>query len=111
MNALIACHLAWLVALVPVAVIVPARLSPRVARVTGWTLILTSLAAVIGVMVYESLFWLQIVHESLQGYFGHRVLFVLATWTDLPIVQTFLLGVVFLFRGAGEDRPVVESPQ
>jgi hypothetical protein len=38
--------------------------------------------------------WLEVMPPSLQGYWGRRVLAVVAVHTDLPLVQLFLAGAV-----------------
>lgn len=106
LQALVACHLAWLVLLTPAAWVLFRGwiASPRARwRVSG-AAALVGLLMMLGVVVHERLVWLPKVEATTAGYFWQRCGFVMATSVDLPMVQLFLLGLAGLLTSAKGAR-------
>src|SRR5262249_34262953 len=57
-EALVACHLFWLVLLFPPALVVAARLAPRRVRTLGWALAVAASLGIAAVVVHEAETWL-----------------------------------------------------
>jgi hypothetical protein len=120
LQALLALHGLWTLALLPVVVWAVRMWPPLLLRVVGYgatALGLTGLAILIG---YELLTWYPFVTPEQQEYFPRRILYVLVTNTDLPVVQVFLAGIVLWFaawrrwncavsRTDTENRPADET--
>lgn len=119
LQSLVACHSAWLVALTaPVALVTRSSwLSTRVVRRVGVVLALIGCLGLLGVVMYQLVFWLPQSSEWQRPYFWHRCGFVIATSVDLPLVQLSGLGVALIFipgifRGdtTGEGREESAQP-
>lgn len=100
LQALVSCHLSWLIVLAP-----PAILLHRSGRVSSGTTqrfgVLLSVASIIGLMlivVFERLTWWPMVGEWQRGYFWHRCAFEVVTMVDLPTLQLFALGIYLGIR-------------
>lgn len=95
LQALLACHLAWLVILLPpVAMLIySARVPVNVLRRIGILLCVAAALFVAAVVIYERLAWWPSANEWQRDYFWHRCGFVLATMFDLPVAQVLLLGL------------------
>ena len=98
-KTLVMCHLAWCVILFPLAWIIPPNYSRLVNIITGRTLIAAGLLTVLIIGTYEACTWLQRVGDAYQKYYFHRWAFVVITLTDVPIVQTVILGGLFCWSG------------
>ncbi len=98
-TALIACHGAWLVIFTPLAYVVPALTSWRHCRRIGWLLQAVGMLGILGMGLYELAVWLPAVPESVRTYFGHRWAFSVVTLTDVPLVQSIVLGTCLVHRG------------
>src|SRR5579871_1596977 len=98
-QALAAMHLLWCVLLFPVVVWMMRNLSFRLLRSLGLTLMAASGLAMVCLVGSDLPQWLAMVPPPLQGYWGRRILAVLAVHTDLPLVQLFLAGGVCWLKG------------
>lgn len=93
-QALVALHVFWLVLLLPPIAWVAYRAQPSFVRWLGWLLLTTAsltLALLIGL---ELISWLPSVAAGERHYFGQRILFVLATRTEWPLVQIIIAGLL-----------------
>lgn len=94
LQALLACHLAWLVVLVPPAMALVQ--SPRVPRHLlqhiGTALTMAGIMLLLGLIAHELVVWWSMSGEWQRGYFWQRCGFVLATTVDVPTVELLLVG-------------------
>jgi hypothetical protein len=95
LQALLACHVSWLVAFVPIAVWGRSSLRSQ-RRVWGELLILAALLGLIGVTLHEQLVWLPAATEGQRQFFWHRVGFAVATQIDWPFVELAVAGLLLL---------------
>jgi hypothetical protein len=93
LQALVALHGLWVLALLPFAAWVVRKWPPLRLRVAACALIAVGSAALAVVIGRELLSWYPAVTPGQQKYFGQRVLYVLGTNTDLPVVQVLVVGV------------------
>lgn len=94
-QALIACHLAWLVALALPAVFI-LRTSRRMRLRVGLFLTVLSLAVLLSVVVYQRLSWWPVASQWQRPFFWQRCAFCIATAVDVPVAQTLAVGLVIL---------------
>lgn len=94
-SALLACHLGWLVFLSPLLLFARhvAITHPKQVHTTGYLVALSGGIGILAVGVHQYLTWLPMASEFARGYLWHRWAFVIATLTDVPIVQAILLGL------------------
>jgi len=110
-TALVSCHAAWFMVLLPVSVAGNRRLSGDRRRQLGLALVALAAATLVDVISREAATWLPAASDYQRPYFIHRCLFVVASWTDFPIVQMGLLGAIWLFtaetirRGTSAGHP------
>ena len=99
LQSLVACHSAWLVALsAPVILVARSRcLSVHIVRRVGVALTILGSIGLLGVVIYQVIFWLPHTTEWQRPYFWHRCGFVVATSVDLPLVQLAGLGGGLLY--------------
>ncbi len=114
LQALISCHLAWLVFLLPPAMLTVSWL-PKPARAWfGSVLLLVGCGLVIGLAAKEALFWLQEADPEFSKYLPQRVGFVFATNVDLPAWQLIVVGIAcrwIAFRFRDPSQPPVRSSE
>ena len=94
-QALAACHLAWLVGLIPPVVLLgrSPKVSSRLTRSIGGGGVFLALAALLALVIHQRLVWWPQASEWQRPYFWHRYGFTIATAVDFPIIQTLFLGV------------------
>ena len=103
LQALVACHLSWLVVLLPLASVSHLRLSRRRQRVLGRIVLIGGCAGLIGIAAHEFGTWWPAVNEWQRGFFWQRVGFVTVTSVDLPLVELVFVGLLLL-TGAQSAR-------
>ncbi len=93
-QVLVACHLAWLVAMVPPAILLARwqQRPSRLVRATGLLMIMLSIAVLLMMLTYQGMVWWPQAGQWQRPYFWHRYGFSIATTVDVPIVQTLLVG-------------------
>jgi hypothetical protein len=94
LQALAAMHAFWALALLPPTACALSLLSARSLRLVGSIVMGLGLAGLGFVFARELLVWLPSVPPEVQRYFPQRLLFVLATLSDVPLVQVTLAGAV-----------------
>lgn len=101
MQALVACHLAWFVVLVPPAVLLVrwSKASNTMRRRVGLLLVALAGAVLLAMMVYERLTWWPRASEWQRAHFWQRCGFVIATTVDVPVIQVLLIGVGLFLAG------------
>lgn len=93
-QALVALHTFWVVLLVPPIVWVGRHGQPSIVRRLGCLLLTLASLGLVLLICREAIIWLPSVDQSERRYLGQRILFVLATMTDFPLVQLTLAGLV-----------------
>jgi hypothetical protein len=106
LQALVALHGLWVLALLTLAAWAVRSWPPRRLRVAGCALIAVGSAALAVVIGRELLTWYPAVTPAQQKYFGQRVLYVIGTNTDLPVVQVLLVGVTLWLAGRRRKRGI-----
>jgi hypothetical protein len=94
LQALVALHGFWLLLLLPSAVWAACRWSPRRLRLLGSTLVAVGTLGLAIVAIREAATWLPSVPDEQARYLPHRLIFVVASLTDVPLVQLALAGTV-----------------
>ncbi|MGD9858244.1 MAG: hypothetical protein AB7U20_25160 [Planctomycetaceae bacterium] len=95
LQALIACHLAWLVALAPIAqwLVHSTRVSNRMLRSIGQLAAGAALAGLAVVLAHQYFVWWPQTSEFQRPYFWQRYAFTIATMVDVPFVQLLVFGI------------------
>ena len=113
LQALVACHAAWIVVLVPPTLLMRRRLSPGVRWKTGWIVVAIGMVGIIGLGLSESLSWLSHADEWQRRYLPQRIGFKLVTLVDVPLMQLVVVAVALLVRGqhrrATDHSPLTSS--
>jgi hypothetical protein len=104
LQALVALHGLWALALVPPAVWAGRRWPPSRLRFTGYALTAAALLILIWLTGHELATWYRHVSPDEQKYLPQRMLYVLGTSTDLPVVQVFVAGIVLWFGAGRRER-------
>lgn len=94
-TALASCHAAWFMVVLPVCVAGNRWLSDARRRQLGLVLVALAAATLVGVIAREAATWLPAASDYQRPYFVQRCVFAVATWTDFPIVQLSMLGVIW----------------
>lgn len=96
LEAVLTCHLAWLVMLTPAVLYILRRLSPGAARFCGWTTIVVGAMGIAGVAAWEIVWWYPQAPEMLHRYLVQRILYQSVCLVDFPMIQLILSGAVIL---------------
>jgi hypothetical protein len=110
LQALLACHMAWLVVILPPVMWlrrsdhIPARLRSQF----GVSLCGATLLSLIVLVVYERTTWYPAVDEWQRGFFWRRIGFVIITSVDLPMGQSLLAGMLLVL---GSQRHRARAPE
>lgn len=99
LPALLACHGFWLVLVAPATVYAARRLAPISVWRLGAGLVALAGIGFVAIAVWQGATWWQSVDPSLHRYAVQRYLFVLATLTDVPILETLVAGVTLWWAG------------
>ncbi len=99
-QALVGCHLAWLVILAPLALSVGpmGNISAGNRLRIGQALIYVGLLLLSGIVAYQTLAWWPNVSEWQQRFFWQRLGFVIVTTVDVPMLQILVAGVTLVLR-------------
>ncbi len=110
-QALVCCHLAWLVLLTPVALMVgPLNQVPTPSRHRlGKLLFLAAGLLILGVVVHQRVTWWPAASEWQRNFFWQRCGFVIVTSVDIPMLQLLTVGLVMSRRGRRSVFPPEES--
>jgi hypothetical protein len=96
-QALVSCHLAWLIFLTPPAVLLAPRNFRRRRRLALF-LILAAAMALFSIVGHQWATWWPDAAQWQRAYFWQRCGFCIATAVDLPILQTMAIGVLLWLR-------------
>lgn len=94
-NALLACHLGWLVFLLPVLPLTRSfgRQFPRASLGLLSSFVVLSVFGLLAVGLHDLMFWYPAASEAARGYFMRRWAFSAITQTDLPMLELFAVGI------------------
>lgn len=98
LQAVVACHSAWLVLLLPPAVVLSRHrwLSPAALRKLGTFLTCVAIAVLGVIVARQRLDWWSTAQGSQQEYFWQRCGFIVATTVDMPVVQMLITGMYLI---------------
>lgn len=103
LQALVACHLSWLVVLLPLAGVLRLWLSRHQQRVLGAIVLVIGAAGLGGMIAYDISGWWAEASEWQRPFLWQRVGFAMATQIDFPLVELVLAGI-YLMTGARSTR-------
>ena len=92
LQALVACHLSWLVVLAPLASIIQSKIPESFTRFLGATLIAFGLVGIVGMIAYELFTWWPSATELQRRYLWQRLGFSIVTQIDLPMIESIITG-------------------
>jgi hypothetical protein len=112
LEALIACHGAWLVCIMPATWFGLQRLTAKQLFQLGRILTSLGLITILAIGLYERLFWLPQANEFTRKFFLQRWAFSIVTMTDVPLITVTLSGMIMLFYSCyhPELREPTSSP-
>ena len=110
LQALVSCHLTWLVALAPAAGYLIGR-HRRIRRNIGLVLAVLSIGILLAGIAYQRFVWWPGTSQWQQTFFWQHCAFPLVTAVEFPIVQTLAIGLVLLAwpRVAGQSGTMASS--
>ncbi len=113
LQALAACHAAWLALLLPPAVILARRQwpTPRAVARLGVLLVCAAIVALGVMLVRQRLEWWDAVQPGQRDFFWRRCGFVVATTIDIPVVQLLLAGAYLLVGGNAARQGRLHAPR
>ncbi len=103
LPALLACHLSWLVVLLPLVVFIQTRIGERATRSLGSILISFGLIGTVGIIACEFFTWWPSATEFHRRYLWQRLGFSIVTQVDLPVIESIVTGC-FLYVQAASLR-------
>ena len=92
LPALVACHLSWLVVLLPLTAIIQTRVDERFLRLLGALLMTFGLVGILGIIAYELFTWWPSATEFHRRYLWQRLGFAIVTQIDLPVIESIITG-------------------
>ena len=98
LQALVGCHAAWLVFLLPLALMATNSLTPKRRIFVGRLVVLFAVSGLIGVVAYEYSSLQRASAEWGRNYFWPRVGFAVITFVDLPLLELLLAGLIMTIR-------------
>ncbi len=104
LQALVALHGLWLLVLLPFAVWAARKWQSLHLRLVGYALCAAGLMGLAILIGPELVTWYATVPPAQQKYLVHRVLYVLATNTDAPVVQVVVAGAALAFAAGRRQR-------
>jgi len=110
-QALVGCHLAWLVVLIPVALMI-CRQSHRTVESSqriGKLFFLTGALLLVGVVLYQAATWWPTASEWQRSFFWQRCGFLIVTSVDVPMLQLLISGVIMIRRGRHSSSQQAEA--
>jgi hypothetical protein len=106
LQALVALHGLWALVLFLFAVWAVRKWPPLYLALAGPVVTVLGLMGLLVLIKGEVLTWYVDVSPDQQKYIGQRLLFVLGTKTDLPVVQVILVGIALSFAARRHKPPV-----
>lgn len=109
LQALLALHGLWLLLAIPLTIWALRQWTAAKLYRLGSLLTFLALVALGFVITKDVVSWLPSVSEEDRRYLAQRVAYSLAIWTDVPVVQALIAGVVCML--VGRRRRVVADEQ
>ncbi|HEY3963651.1 MAG TPA: hypothetical protein VGM05_03775 [Planctomycetaceae bacterium] len=106
LQALAACHLFWIVLLLPAALLATVRLNDSLVDKMSWTLACAGAAGIAAIVLYEYITWLPLAVDWQRRYFIHRCFFAVTILVEVPLAESLVIGIAmrtFSFRRAARD--------
>ncbi len=98
LQALVACHLSWLVVIIPIAMALRRFCSASLLRRMAAGALVLAVTGILGIILHEYLTWFAQASEWQRPFFWHRVGFVILTTVELPIIEIAALACALLPR-------------
>jgi hypothetical protein len=95
----------WVMLLVPLVYAAAVYLRPRQLQLLGAGLILAAVSGVLIIIGYEMATWYAEVPAELHHYVIQRILFVIGTRPEFPVVQILMAGIGCWFIARRSMRP------
>ena len=108
LPALVACHLSWLVVLLPLTALIQAKFTERATRWLGSMLMTFGLIGIVGIIAYEFFTWWPSANEFHRRYLWQRLGFSIVTQIDLPVIESIFTGCLLYILG--ENRRIRMKP-
>lgn len=96
LQALVACHLSWLVLLIPPGFLLIRWVSPRAVLLVGMTGLTLGLLTAGAIAIHEHLTWAAQVSDWQQQFYWQRVGFVILTTVEVPLLEFTCLSTAIL---------------
>lgn len=106
LAAVLSCQGVWGLILFPLTYWASRSFSLRVRRIIANTLLAVSIAALIGIVIYEYFHWYLYVGPNSRRYILHRLALATLTQIDFPVVLLFITGLLMRFFAAGKKEPL-----
>ena len=106
LQALVACHVAWLVVLIPPAFIARRFVTPKTLKLAAAATLLFAITCVLVIATHQYLTWLAQSSEWQRPFYCHRVGFVVLTTVELPILELAGVSTVILLWSMESLAPV-----
>ena len=91
------------------AIVIVNRLTPRQVRLLGMVSTLAGMAGLLTYIGWDPTNWLAVMPPDFDQYSFRRILFVIGTQTDVPLVQFTVTGVACWIAGSRRARRVNKS--
>ena len=108
LPALLACHLSWMVVMLPLAALIRTRIGERATRLLGSMLMTFGLIGIVGIIAYEFFTWWPSATEFHRRYLWQRLGFSIVTQIDLPVIESIFIGCFLYIQG--ENRRIRMKP-
>jgi hypothetical protein len=105
LQALVACHVAWLVVLIPTVIIARRFVATKTLRRAAASVLFLTVTGLLAIVVNQSLTWLAQVSEWQRQFYWQRVGFVILTAVELPILELAGLSTLILLWSIGSRHP------
>lgn len=105
LQALVACHVAWLVLLFPPVIIARRFVATKTLRRAAASVLLIAVAGLLAVAANQYLTWLDHVSQWQRQFYWQRVGFVILTTVELPILELAGLATLILLWSLGSRHP------
>lgn len=99
LQALVACHTAWIVLLVPLAILARINLPTKMSRWIGAAAAIAGVFGCIAIVLYQTYSWFPQAGDWQRPFLPQRCLFVIVTSIDIPIAQLLAIGSVLWLAG------------
>ncbi len=109
-SALLAVHTGWLLAILPLAILLPQLKSNWPWKMIGAILLASAAVTVVGVGFADHLGWRKLAGDRASEYAWQRFCFHIATLYWFPMVQVGLLGAAMTFRPRKPRPPTTQPP-